>query len=290
MKRKKFAPFTFPIGISEEVEIYGGKTIYLQLRGGLGNQLFIYFGGLYFAQKFKMKLVVDARGVDHGRSIRDLNLPGRFTTNRVFWKIVELVYSRQRVGEHEIDPCESGSTFSNKSFLLEGFFQNQFFFAHMIQLGLITEGMNFNLNLPDFKAGDSALIHIRGGDYLTHSEDIGCLGVEYYKKVFSIIREHSIRNVYIITDDEEYAKKLLGECKFTSFAFVESAFMSNLELLSCFGQFEYIFLANSTLSWWGAALSKSSTKVYAPNIWFKGDKTTSALLHRNDWLTVETNW
>lgn len=290
MNKKDFSLFIFPNGISERLQVYGKRKIYLRLRGGLGNQLFIYFAGVYFAQKLNMSLVIDTRGVDHGRSIRDLNLPGKFIRNRFFWKIVGVVHAKTSVGELEPHSIDLVCGFQNENFILSGFFQDQFYFTQLKKLGVTTRSINISLKIYDYKPEDSALIHIRGGDYLAHSEEIGCLDPEYYKKVFSIIRAHSIQRVYILTDDEEHARRLMAECQFTNFEFIESSYMTNLELLSCFGQFNYIFLANSTLSWWGAILSKSNTKVFAPNVWYKGDKAKSNLLHQMDWITIDTSW
>ena len=283
---------TFPISLVNKIEKPNRKILFLKLRGGIGNQLFIYFAGVFFADRLGMKLVIDPRGVDHNISIQKLNLPGRFISNRFFWRLTEFVVS--------VSPSDSLEDKSNwgrlnqmnvkNLFFLTGFFQDSYFLDQMKSFSVSIEAKNIDPGIGEIDFKNTALIHIRGGDYLLHSDDIGLLDLEYYKKVTSIIVEKGIQRTYIITDDKPYAFSLLKDLELSHVEFVDGGGLSDLDLLSSFSKFKYVFLANSTFSWWGAQLTKSDSEVYAPDIWFKARKSDVNALLMGHWKIIETGW
>ena len=116
---------TIPDAIRLSIRKRKSSTIYLRLRGGIGNQLFIYFAGLYYADKLNMNLEIDTRGSDHNFSLSEFSLPGRFCRSRVYWKIVDLRRLRKRVVlESEIEKNYSLNSRKPSSFQLDGFFQS----------------------------------------------------------------------------------------------------------------------------------------------------------------------
>ena len=61
------------------LSIFGSDPIFL-LRGGIGNQLFIYSAGIYLGQRDSFNPIFHSLGIDHGESISEMGLPGRFMT------------------------------------------------------------------------------------------------------------------------------------------------------------------------------------------------------------------
>jgi hypothetical protein len=283
---------TFPISMVNRIEKPNRKILFLKLRGGIGNQLFIYFAGVFFADRLGMKLVVDPRGVDHNISIQELNLPGKFNSNRLFWRLIKFVVSVSLSDSLE-DKSNRGSLNQMKvksHFFLTGFFQDSYYLDQMRSFGVLIEAKNIDLGIGEIDFKNTALIHIRGGDYLLHSEEIGSLDLEYYKKVRSIIVERGVQRTYIITDDKPYASSLLKELDLSHVEFLDGGGLSDLDLLSSFSKFKYVFLANSTFSWWGAQLTRSDSEVYAPDIWFKTRKRDVEVLLMDHWKVIETGW
>ena len=114
------------------------------------------------------------------------------------------------------------------------------------------------------------ILHIRLADY-KNIEELGILGGAYFKNSLKLaINEFPNSRIWLFTDEEDLARKILGEIyspemRIINYDLSDSA--SNLEAMR-FGH-AYV-LSNSTFSWWGAYLSKSpNPKVFCPDKWFK---------------------
>lgn len=97
-------------------------------------------------------------------------------------------------------------------------------------------------------------VHIRRGDYMPDYYAI--LGREYYDKALSMLPDLP---VYVFTDDCDKAKEVVKADQY----FCGDPFY-DLNLMT---KAEYIVIANSSYSWWGAWLSDAK-RVIAPVHWF----------------------
>lgn len=269
------------------------STIYLRLRGGLGNQLFIYFAGLYYADKFNMKLEIDTRGSDHNSNLSEFSLPGRFRRSRVYWKITDLLRLRRKVIlESEIEEYHSLKSQKSSSFQLDGFFQNSFYFLALKSKGVEITSLDSHLLLGTYqtKILNSALIHIRGGDYLKHKDSLGCLDSKYYNEIMKILHFEKVERVFVLTDDEAHARRLLSSYSENEIHYLDTGLLKDFECLAFFNRFNYLFLANSTYSWWGAQLARPGSQVFAPTKWSRGGPLSAEKLNLPDWKLIPSFW
>ena len=286
-----------PEHIQEIIDSKRKRSLYLKLRGGFGNQLFIYMAGLSLAYQNKLKLVIDSSGIDHLESIEELALPGEFRKSRVFWKLHYIFNSRnidyECLNTHEKENLVNVIT-GNPT--LRGFFQTPAYFAQLKNSGV---NLRINLNqtrilfpneVDSLSERNTALIHIRGGDFLEHRISIGILGQKYYENVFKRLEEQRVTRILIMSDDIEFAKKVLPTATFAKISYINRKdTVANFEYLSLFAFPDHIILSNSTFSWWGAQLAKLDCDVIAPETWSRPDVRRS-LLNLNQWTTQPSIW
>jgi len=116
------------------------------------------------------------------------------------------------------------------------------------------------------------IVHVRRGDYRLEPK-FGCLSMQYYKDaISSILNKQVIESIWFFSDEildlyhflpNDFNSKIeIADYSNSKFTPIE-----NLELMK-YGKF-YI-IGNSSFSWWGAFLSKSSAPhVIAPHPWFR---------------------
>lgn len=170
---------------------------------------------------------------------------------------------------------------------IHGYFQSEKYFKDCESL--IIENFCFkesiresSLEIMSSDNSDKCSVHVRRGDYLNLSEVHQFPGVEYYQKAMDRIKDSS-RDVkfLIFSDDIEWCKKLdvFKECQFVTQGSddVEMCMMSMCK---------FHIIANSSFSWWGSKLSKSSLTI-APARWFgsKGPGNWNDVYCKN-WVTI----
>ncbi|WP_340300717.1 capsular polysaccharide synthesis protein [Roseobacter sp. HKCCD5988] len=112
----------------------------------------------------------------------------------------------------------------------------------------------------DVRRGGVAFLHIRRGDYLQSEGFHTVLGVDYYRKSMELLLRYikNVRKVLIFTDDVEWSEKHVSplisvECINVSALNSCNDVLAELKLMSaCVGG----IIANSTFSWWGAAIGR----------------------------------
>jgi hypothetical protein len=110
-------------------------------------------------------------------------------------------------------------------------------------------------------------VHVRRGDY-HFSENPMLLPLSYYQRAWStILEECEGAEFFVFSDDIQFARDNLpkeGKRTFVSHNNEVTAYQDLRIMASC----RYHIIANSTFSWWGAWLSQAPTKVViAPQYW-----------------------
>ena len=136
------------------------------------------------------------------------------------------------------------------------------------------------------------MIHVRHGDYYQDENAfIGVLGPKYYKSAISEVRAAGITSpLWVFSNDIESARRLLSPYVGEDVSWVVSPCGTDpaeeLALMQFGGAH---IIANSTFSWWGAYLSRSTKLVIAPSSWFK-DAVEPLDLIPPDWRRIENDW
>lgn len=278
------------------------RSLLVELRGGLGNQLFIYSAAKYFEASGDLRLVFDDSGIDHRQSILsfsrdDRRLKSRTFFEKVFKKLYIWLFFRSGVTLN----VESQVNFGDLQLRVEqfsrlkGFFQTHAYFnaLSVLRQELIREFFKPSLWAQNqvnlVKSKSSVLLHIRAGDYLQNSERFGLLSSKYYGDSLEKLCWNSQTKVFVITDDSSYASGLLEELplKFTILEGPKDSSVSDSLFLMAHAR--KLIVANSSYSFWGGLLNREGAEICYPYPWFKGDLFSKSAFP-DEWICVASSW
>lgn len=298
------------------------RVTIFELAGGLGNQLFQFTAGLAYQASTGNPVVFDTSVIDRptnnqGRITESFVLKGRFINldeeysrfHQVLLKIASqaskrfpltarklrltrLVHTSKGTGlDHELYDVPAGA-------FVRGYFQSHFYLDELRQTA---EWQDLEIRNPSewfleqserIREQKPNAIHLRRGDYVALGQIYGLLGPEYYEKVLGKANAACETKPWVIFSDSILeAEKLKETCANLAQSEVISppantAAAESLVLLSLCGTKA---IANSTFSFWAAALGDASAFVYAPQPWYRGLEDPKELLP-NHWHRVQSAW
>jgi hypothetical protein len=294
------------------------NTTIFYLTGGIGNQLFTFTAGKAFSQINNRNVIFDladtGRGyTNHGSSILSLNLDLVISPSKP-WVYQFLSRVRNKLGRtfkrfarkkqlsearyisYEIgyDPklLQMG-----KARNVRGYFQSWRYFEIA---GNSFHSSNELLRRPSrwyletcalVLKSEPIFLHVRRGDYKQLSDSYGLLDTKYYVDALAIARKFLPDNpIWVVSDDIPEAEKLLASILPANTIWVNPPNGTDaVESLVLMSQGAGNIIANSTFSWWGAALNEKSLVTVAPKKWFKGMQDPQDL-YPPDWILVESSW
>jgi hypothetical protein len=296
--------------------------ILIHQKGGLGNQLFQYAAGLYYAKKYRatlefIKLPDDWAGsYGHPRPFALSNYcisePFREgnSWDRLMWttsmKKKLIVFFAKYVSHTAVwqQPEDDVWTFlpelpiskSIQCIYLKGYFQ-AYKYVQEVEQQLRTElrlreapsGKNIE-TLNEIHSCECAVsLHIRLGDYKVDHGGRSLLPITYYQRAIQAMNDRLRNPTYFIFSDEiDFARECLP--KFERMVFVdhnnEEAAHEDLRLMSAC---RHHIIANSTFSWWGAWLNPNTEKiVFYPDRWFNMNPVQPDLMPPT-WRSIATD-
>jgi Glycosyl transferase family 11 len=300
------------------------KELIIFLQGGIGNQFFQYFFGVYIKRKYNLEVVLDSSllestNVSHPNSgIKKLNLKLRLNSKyRYYFRILKLqtflynlfsnlaekniikllpdLYIAKSIG---YDPKTEQEITGNKTPYLLGYFQSwRYFDLNMNEKNnlfskLIYQDPWIIENIEKMTSQKFIAVHIRLGDYvLKKNAFIGVLPKGYYSNALAYLTSKRIHQpFYIFSDDILNAKKIFGSMFPHDSSWVDVApHCDPMEVFAIMRMASTFIIANSTYSWWAAMLSTNSPLVLAPKKWFKDQEDPIDLLP-NNWILIEPDW
>jgi hypothetical protein len=291
------------------MKIRNKKTprIFVHMQGGLGNQLFIYFGAKYLEEHLNKRIILIAETknklpqVGIKISETEIILPQilyRFVITALAklskTKVVNpFIYFNKDIGHetyfHDL----------NKLRFISGYFQSFYYFENC-SLAKNSNKKNVLKSISqtildekiDFQ--NSIAIHIRRGDYLLNKNDyFGLLSANYYRTALSKVSKFaSYDSIYLFSDSKisnNFKNELKIDSTLTVMDMTEIPDLDDVGTLALLSKFRINIISNSTFSWWGAFLGESDKIVIAPNKWFRLKQDPTQLYPRN-WLTNESHW
>tara|TARA_Y100001958_G_C21099901_1_gene450209 strand:- start:32 stop:937 length:906 start_codon:yes stop_codon:yes gene_type:complete len=278
------------------------RVIIVNLKGGLGNQMFQYALGYTLSKNKKVPLYFDLRLMEEEKikpsprnvsrdfdldifgikkeivSKKDLIRTIQFPNNYRLRKYISIIldnlnlfvfYEKKRLFNERI--------FNNnfKNIYLDGLWQSEKYFREfrdeilkIYNFEIIKEkekNINF-LKRIDFSK--SVCLNVRRTDFINNPEH-NVVNINYYKNAVRNFRNilGDDFKIYVFSDDLEWCKKNL---KFNNIEFVEHEyagykFYDYLYLMSSFKNF---IIPNSSFGWWACWLSKYKDKVImTPERW-----------------------
>lgn len=266
-----------------------GNDIRVRLFGGLGNQLFQYYAGMYFSQLFSSKLFLDTRWVDggyghSGSDLRDFDIDPEVqlvttqTDGTLNFKVerIKTILSREipffanrlRLFVPRVEGYLS-PTSQEHFFEARGYFQSAEYFSRLtppqdhlelkVESAVFQECRNFLLESPFLS------VHIRAGDYLKKAGIYRNLSKDYYRTAIeTALNSMDIDRIVLFSDDLEYAKTLI-DSRYKLVSLPEHSLRASEELVLMSLGSAFV-IANSTFSYW-AAFRSGQEKVFAPDSW-----------------------
>ena len=296
------------------------KYLSVKLVGGLGNQLFTYFAARALAENNAQGVQIDLShiglgGTDHGKQILHFNLEGEFVNFDKRHKQPQLFFGRvdnklrRELSLYDEIRFRTQSKYQSSVLgydpkllemrgvrALSGYFQTWKYIASLkhfseTEFHLKQQSNWFEEISSIAEIKKPVVIHIRRGDYVSLASDFGILGCGYYNKCLRLL-PLSLRDnpKWVFSDDIQAAKSLLADVDVEISEWISTPKESNsAETLKLMSRGSAHIIANSTFSWWGAYLSRTTQKVYAPSKWFKNRIDPEFLLPPN-WEQVHPDW
>lgn len=274
-------------------------NIIVQLQGGLGNQLFQYATARALAHQHQIPLLLDQSWFTKTYddvTPRELLLPTLNTKGALIsldsppkrpkrirrilqklWPINPYVYFEQNPYYFDSSLLKV-PTFKTQNLYLMGYWQSYRYFESIKKI-LQSEvspksplDAHYQNYLNQIKASNSAMIHVRRGDYVhlaSAAEVHGFIGLDYYQQgMEALLHKNPETQFFVFSDDLDWVRSNLPyQDKITFIKSLEKsdAVIQELELMT---HCQNHLIANSSLSWWAAWLAKSvNNTVICPSRW-----------------------
>jgi hypothetical protein len=277
------------------------RIIIVRLIGGLGNQLFQLQFALSLQHRLGGKLLVDDSFLASSSKTHEIlavqSLIETLPRTRLSWFDLKVRRTIERV-VHKIGLNFPRSI--NSLYLFENSRADLAPMRRIIVDGFWQDSSHFNLSFaetlrlklfevyPKALNSQSVCVHIRRGDYLTNRswffKNQIVIPLDYYLEAFDYFRSAIDSPLFeVYTDDEAWALKtfeLMPDVKV-----IASEDLVPFVLLAQMASYQNFIIANSTLSWWAAAVSEESQKkVILPLSWGKG--IFSKKYQLDNWIAI----
>lgn len=250
-------------------------TIYINITGGLGNQLFQIACAYAYSRITNGKLEIP-----HIKSIKN---------RQVYWDTLLRKVKRYLVTDLDTSQMEiftetnalmykNIGLLSSKGKNLVGYFQtSKYFYNDEIKneikelfrpeqefIDQVSSKYGYILN-QDSVRDRVVVVHSRRTDYLSLGSYYNILDSNYYKKAISIMTERVNNPIFLLCgDDNKFWENIKNDIS-SQYIILEENVILTFTLLQ---QFNNFIMANSTFIWWCVWLSKDSKNVIAPSRWF----------------------
>jgi hypothetical protein len=284
--------------------------IIINLKGGLGNQMFQYAFGRSLTLRHHTRLALDItkssikglkKDIDRPFLLDHFNIQADIATDEEVRKTRQPLYlylskmwrKLTHYNYFKFDP----SFLSIKTGYIEGFWwQSEKYFSGIRDILLKEFTLKNGLEAEAEKIAEkirlsenSVSLHVRRGDFVHDPSTLahhGLMDIMYYKEAVRIISEKTNSPAfYIFSDDIEWAKEHLSFL--SPSIFVSGNTLSSPEELTLMSLCRHHIIANSSFSWWGAWLGTASDKiVIAPKRWLVNPAIDVSDVYPPSWITI----
>jgi hypothetical protein len=289
------------------------ESLTVEIAGGLGNQLFMFYAGLYFQEKYQRKVIFDTsdlsrvQGLHPGANIQTLGLLDDYLT-----------ISRSNISNFKVDRVLSGlrsfanrnsngGTFSSEEIgfinpnsippevkRIRGYFQSWIYFDSLsekpiLSLQNLTSPSKWLLEKKERTKRENVLsLHVRRGDYaLPANRKNGILSLSYYRE--ALINAGDYDSIWIFTDSPKEVEYDFLQLGYPFETIIPPNNSDPVESLLLMAATKKIVISNSTYSWWSAMIAGDGSVVYAPSKWYEFRDDPSKLIPDN-WKRIPSEW
>ena len=292
--------------------------IYIQIKGGLGNQMFQFAIGKILAIHHNTKLLLEKEFYTNSETssfhtprnfeldifnvkyetaaLKDLEEFRNFSFATKLKKKLGLNFP---MSYHEKN-FEYNSKLKEKKppLYLVGYFQSYKYFNGYEDT--IYDLFKFPVKKLDpvnsnvlqlIKNTISVGIHIRRGDYVHDNKTKsfhGNLKKEYYLKALSRIKkEHIDLQLIFFSDDSEWVKQEFSDLNIPKYFVDHNLGKDSWKDMFLMSKCNHNIIANSSFSWWGAFLNRNNhKKVFAPKNWFSDPSINTSDITPPNWIKI----
>lgn len=276
--------------------------IIVNLKGGLGNQMFQYALGRALSIKNNDELALDINTLNKASSIGNIprayglahfSIYARLATDAEIASLKPqpslLVKIKNKVHNRllgDLTVCYDSRILSQTGDIyLDGYWQSPRYFEAIRDVLLkdlqLTSPLSSTATtfLKQIQESNSVSLHVRRGDYVknpTIAKEFGVCSLQYYKSAIATLCKHEEepeegRTFFIFSDDINWVIENLTESLpiNAKAVMVTGANLKDTEELMLMSKCQHNIIANSSFSWWSAWLNQNPDKlVIAPTPWF----------------------
>jgi len=298
-------------------------VIIINLKGGLGNQMFQYALGYCLSKIKNVPIYLDLRLMEEHKikpSPRnvprdfDLDIFGikkkeankldliktiQFSSSYRLRKYLSIIldklnlfvfYEKKRTYNYRV----LNNNFKN--IYLDGLWQNEKYFKNFRKdiLNLyhfnVIKYKEINIHfLKKINFSESVCLNVRRTDFINNPEH-NVVNIEYYKNAISKLKNIIGKNfkVFVFSDDLDWCKKnfdFIENKEFVDHKYAGYKFYDYLYLMSCFKNF---IIPNSSFAWWACWLSRHNDKIIlTPEKWSGLVDESLIEIIPPDWLRIK---
>jgi hypothetical protein len=265
----------------------------MKVQGRLGNQLFQYAYARVLSEKFNTPWFFLKYKDLYIQRYFDVEIDAPWT-NRL--KAVKFYLSRlmfpKEVSENQMETPETNIRNEQDGVIYNGYYQSEKYhlaaMADLLKKDLKVKAA-YRINIRDYVPNNkpNIVVHIRRTDYVTWGgPHLGgynlTLPLSYYQHALSLLPHDC--NIVFLSDDMDFVKE-----NFHHENAIYSEKNSEIVDFQLIMQADYLVLANSSFSWWGAYLNSGVKKVISPKYWigFKIHEEHPNGINCQNWITIE---
>ncbi|MBP3277867.1 MAG: alpha-1,2-fucosyltransferase [Butyrivibrio sp.] len=275
--------------------------IIIQLKGGLGNQMFqyaLYRELLHRGKEVKIddvtgfehdKLripVLDRFGIEYEKATHEEVVAITDSKMDIFSRIRRKLTGRKTKEIVEVEGIFDPQILELDEAYLVGYWQSDKYFTSPEVIEHLQETFSKRpqeimhdsvswTTLQQIECCESVSIHVRRTDYLDaeHIKIHNLCSETYYKNAISMVRQkHPNAVFFIFTDDKEWCKEHFKGHNFINVELQEGEFTDVADML-LMSRCKHHIMANSSFSWWSAWIGDTPEKmVIAPAKWINNRK------------------
>ena len=274
--------------------------IYLELMGGLGNQLFQIFCGIAYSFENNVEFKIIRNKFDKVSPLDNIS------KRPTYWDNFLINLSKMTCDNINILTYNEPSyiynkiPIINKNFKINGYFQSPKYFQKYYKqiIELIELDKQQKLTKEKYKEyfnNKIISLHFRIGDYIKKPDYHLILNNEYYINAIKNILEKDNTCDTILYFNEEQdnntVENIIKNIKksYSQLNFIQCSYeIEDWEQLLLMSLCNHNIIANSTFSWWGAYFNINPGKIVCyPNVWF-GEKCNNSTrdLFPENWIKV----